>query len=102
MHFILAIDQVLVRLDEPLELKQIEDSLIAHVRLDPPAAIGVLCDHCSLEPGLSTEEREDRENLRKLVLVFLSSRARDAVFSHSEGPDTETERVFIGGLLRVY
>lgn len=87
-------------IDEPVELKQIQDSLIAHVKLDPPAAIGVLCDHCSLEADLGVEEKEDRERLRKLVLLFLSGRAKEAVFAHFHGPKSEAEEVFRNGLIR--
>ena len=82
-------------------MKQIQDSLIAHVKLDPPAAIGVLCDHCSLEPDLTAEEKEDREKLRKLVLRFLSNGAKDAVFAHFRGPGSEAEDVFRNGLMKV-
>ncbi|KAF8586722.1 API5-domain-containing protein [Ramaria rubella] len=90
----------LLQSDEPAELKQIQDSLISHVNLDPAAAIGVLCDHCSLDPELTAEEKEDREKLRKLVLFFLANKAKKDVFNHLRGPTSEPEQVFREGLLK--
>ena len=87
--------------DEPIELKQIQDSLISHVNLDPAAAIGVLCDHCSLDPDLSAEDKEDREKLRKLVLFFLANTAKKDIYRHLRGPTSEVEQVFRDGLVKV-
>ncbi|KIJ39419.1 hypothetical protein M422DRAFT_781003 [Sphaerobolus stellatus SS14] len=90
----------LLQSDEPVELKQIKDSLIAHIKLDPPATIGVLCDHCSLDADLTAEEKEDREKLRKLVLLFLSNGAKKEVFSHFREPGSEAEDVLRNGLMK--
>ena len=87
--------------DEPAELKQIQDSLISHVNLDPAAAIGVLCDHCSLDPDFTAEEKEDREKLRKLVLFFLANTAKKVIYGHFRGPTSEAEQVFRDGLVKV-
>jgi hypothetical protein len=90
-----------IYLDEPVELKQIQDSLISHVNLDPAAAIGVLCDHCSLDPDLTAEEKEDREKLRKLVLFFLANTAKKDILAHFRRPSSEVEQVFRDGLVKV-
>ncbi|KAF8504111.1 apoptosis inhibitory protein 5-domain-containing protein [Gautieria morchelliformis] len=90
----------LLQSDEPVELKQIQDSLVSHVNLDPAAAIGVLCDHCSLDPDLTAEEKEDREKLRKLVLFFLANTAKKAIVAHFRGPSSEVEQVFRDGLVK--
>lgn len=87
--------------DEPVELKQIQDSLISHVNLDPAAAIGVLCDHCSLDPDLAEEDKNDREKLRKLVLFFLANTAKKDIYVHLRGPTSEVEQVFRDGLVKV-
>ena len=84
-----------------MELKQIQDSLISHVNLDPAAAIGVLCDHCSLDPDFTAEEKEDREKLRKLVLFFLATTAKKDIYGHFGGPNSEVEQVFRDGLVKV-
>lgn len=82
-------------------MAQIKASLISHVNLDAAAAIGVMCDHCCLDPGLATEEREDREKLRKIVLKFFADDAKKDLFGHFRGPESEPEQVFREGLLKV-
>ncbi|KAF8507479.1 apoptosis inhibitory protein 5-domain-containing protein [Hysterangium stoloniferum] len=90
----------LLQSEEPTELKQIQESLIAHIGLDPPAAIGVLCDHCSLYSDLTAEEKDVRERLRKLVVFFIANTARKDIFMHFRGSTSEAEQVFRDGLLK--
>jgi len=90
----------LLQSDDPSELEIIKEVLAYHLHLDAAASLQVLCDSCSPSSSSAAEDPADREQLRNLVLEFLTNSKNPVVRGRLRSLDEETERGFLVGLCR--
>ena len=79
--------------DDPEELIHIQQGLEQHLTIDPSVTMGVLCDQLSW----TEDEQGNREQLRTLVLEFLSRSIRPLNIAISRSSD----RILVEGIIEV-
>ncbi|KAF9227127.1 hypothetical protein BS17DRAFT_878143 [Gyrodon lividus] len=89
----------LLQSDEPEEVAVVKAALLKHLDMDPPVTLGVLCDQIvPPEEDLDDYERQTRERLRSLVLLFLATDAIGAIEKYTDPPNSEAERTLVNQL----
>ncbi|KAI6010504.1 apoptosis inhibitory protein 5-domain-containing protein [Pisolithus marmoratus] len=91
----------LLQSDEPEEVAVVKTALLKHLDMDPPAVLGVMCDQVvPLEEDLDEFERQTRERLRSLVIMFLATDALGVIVEkYTDPPDSEAEQVLVSQLV---
>jgi hypothetical protein len=86
--------------DDQEELAIIKTSLSEHIKYDAPATIQVLGDTCTPAAN-AMEDPADREQLRNLVLDFLTNPPDANVVQLLKRGDVQSQRIVISGLCKV-
>lgn len=77
----------------------VKKALVEHLKIDPKATIGVLCDQLAAQDDThDDEEIFIRTRLRSLVLAFMTGEAKQSICGHHVGLD---EQMLYEGLFAV-
>ncbi|KAF9063979.1 hypothetical protein BDP27DRAFT_1384845 [Rhodocollybia butyracea] len=90
----------LLQSDEPNEVGVVRKALVEHLHLDPRVTLGVLCDQIILsnEPA-DQEELAMRDNLRTLVLTFITGELKKGQLVKYMPSGSDAEDTLIDGLI---
>lgn len=80
----------------------VKKALVEHLKMDPKATIGVLCDQlASQDDTIDDEELSIRTRLRSLVLAFMTGEAKRSICGHHTSPGGTGESTLYEGLFAV-
>jgi len=80
----------------------VKKALVEHLKIDPKATIGVLCDQlASQDDTHDDEEIFIRTRLRSLVLAFMTGEAKQSICGHHVSLDGIGEQMLYEGLFAV-
>lgn len=89
----------LLQSEEAEEIAVVKKALVEHLKMDPKATIGVLCDQlASQDDTIDDEELSIRTRLRSLVLAFMTGEVKRSICGHHTSPGGTGESMLYEGL----